>query len=90
MNMDIHEDFFRLSLANEPMLEQMLATYQELGPTQPIDRNRTAIYYQAFSFRLMVGKTGERVDHICRILRKYIEYYDANYSGLGTLSAAVK
>jgi aminoglycoside phosphotransferase (APT) family kinase protein len=84
--LDIHEDLFRLSLVSEPMLEQVLAAYQELDPTRSFDRDRIAIYYRAFLFHLMVGKTGERLEHLKRLLVEHMRYYDAVHGGLPPLN----
>jgi aminoglycoside phosphotransferase (APT) family kinase protein len=77
--MDVHEDFFRLSLVSEPMLERVLAAYQELVSGRALDRNRIAIYYRAFLFHLMVGKTGERLEHLKRLLFRHAQYHDATH-----------
>jgi aminoglycoside phosphotransferase (APT) family kinase protein len=81
--LDLHEDFFRLSLVSEEMLDHVLAAYQRLqGPTRPLDRARIAVYYRAFLFYLMVGKSGERWDHLHRLLAKHQTYYRTHHGGL--------
>jgi hypothetical protein len=82
--LDIHEDFFRLSLVSEDLLERVIAAYQDLpGQVRPIDRNRIAIYYRAFLFYLMTDKSGEALDHLKSLLLDHVEYYDATHNGLG-------
>jgi len=74
--LDIHEDFFRLSLVSEGLLEQVLAAYQNLpGPTRPINRDRIAIYYQAFLFYLMVETPEKNLAHLKAMLQKHLETY---------------
>jgi hypothetical protein len=81
--LDIHEDLFRLSLVSEDLIERVMATYLALpGQTRSIDRDRIAIYYRAFLFHLMVGKTGQRLDHLKRMLREHVEYYAVTFGGL--------
>jgi hypothetical protein len=82
--LDIHEDFFRLSLVSEDLLERVIGTYQNLaGQTRSLNRDRIAIYYRAFLFYLMVGQSGTSLNHLKRLLHRHIEYYDATYGGLG-------
>jgi aminoglycoside phosphotransferase (APT) family kinase protein len=71
--LDLHEDFFRLSLVSEPMLDKVLDAYQRLpGPTRALDRARIAVYTRAFLFYLMVGKRGERLAHLHRLLAAHL------------------
>ena len=80
--LDIHEDFFRLSLVSEDLLEHVLAAYQNLpGRTCPINRDRIAIYYRAFLFYLMAEVPEEDLAHLQDMLQKHLEYY-------GTISPA--
>jgi hypothetical protein len=67
------------------MLEQVLAAYQELGPIRSFDRDRIAIYYRAFLFHLMVGKEGERLEHLKNLLFQHTRYYRFTYGGLPPL-----
>jgi aminoglycoside phosphotransferase (APT) family kinase protein len=80
--LDIHEDFFRLSLVSEEMLDQVLSTYQNLGAERVLDRDRIAVYYRAFLFYLMVGKTGEGLNHLYRLLSEHVTYYRERHGGL--------
>jgi aminoglycoside phosphotransferase (APT) family kinase protein len=81
--LDLHEDFFRLSLVSEPMLEDVLRAYQDLpGPLRSIDRARIAVYFRAFLFHLMVGKTGPRLAHLHRLLQDHLAYYRTNHGRL--------
>ena len=74
--LDIHEDFFRLSLVSEDLVERVMAAYQALpGHRHTLDRDRIATFYRAFLFHLMVGKTGERLAHLKRLLQKHLVYY---------------
>jgi aminoglycoside phosphotransferase (APT) family kinase protein len=74
--LDIHEDFFRLSLVSEDLLEHVLAAYQNLpGRTCPINRDRIAIYYRAFLFYLMAEAPEENLAHLKAMLHKHMEYY---------------
>jgi hypothetical protein len=82
--LDIHEDFFRLSLVSEDLVKRVMAAYQALpGQTHALDRDRIALFYRAFLFHLMVGKGGERLAHLKRLLRKHLVYYEKAYGGLG-------
>jgi hypothetical protein len=70
--LDVHEDFFRLSLVSEPMLERVLEVYQGLLPAAgSLDRERIAVYYRAFLFCLMVGKVGEQLGHLKALLHRH-------------------
>lgn len=74
--LDIHEDFFRLSLVSEELLESVIATYQSLpGQSRSLKRDRIALYYRAFLFYLMVDQSGAYLEHVKRLLRKHVEYY---------------
>ena len=80
--LDIHEDLFRLSLVSEAMLDDVLAAYRRLpGPARSLDRTRIAVYYRAFLFYLMVGKVGERLAHLHRLLAQHLAYCRAH--GIG-------
>jgi ribosomal protein S18 acetylase RimI-like enzyme len=81
--LDIHEDFFRLSLISEDLLERVIDTYQGLpGQTRRPERDRIAIYYRAFLFYLMAEVPHEALDHLKSMLQKHIDYYDATYGRL--------
>jgi aminoglycoside phosphotransferase (APT) family kinase protein len=81
--LDVHEDFFRLSLVSEPMLEQVLLAYQRLpGPRRAVVRARIAIYYRAFLFYLMVGKSGPRLAHLHRLLHDHLAYCSTHHGNL--------
>lgn len=83
--LDLHEDFFRLSLVSEEMLEDVLRAYQRLpGPPRQFDRARIAVYYRAFLFHLMVGKSGEHLEHLYRLLDNHLTYYRTNHGDLET------
>jgi aminoglycoside phosphotransferase (APT) family kinase protein len=80
--LDIHEDFFRLSLVSEALLDDVLAAYGRLPrPARSLDRARIAVYYRAFLFYLMAGKTGERLAHLHRLLAQHLAYCRAH--GIG-------
>lgn len=73
--LDIHEDFFRLSLVSEDLLERVIAAYGALsGPERAVDRDRIAVYYRAFLFYLMPEVTGEELADLKRLLHKHIAY----------------
>jgi aminoglycoside phosphotransferase len=81
--LDVHEDLFRLSLVSEELLEEVMAAYSRLlGQTRSLDRGRIAIYYRAFLFHLMIGKTGEKLEHLKRLLAAHVEHYAATYGDL--------
>jgi hypothetical protein len=68
---------------SEDLLEQVMATYANLpGQTRVLDRGRIAIHYRAFLFHLMAGKTGERLEHLKRMLATHVERYAAPYGDL--------
>jgi hypothetical protein len=74
--LDIHEDFFRLSLVSEDLLEQVLAAYQKLpSRTCIINRDRIAIYFRAFLFYLMAEVPEENLAHLKSMLHQHIEHY---------------
>ena len=78
--LDIHEDFFRLSLISEDLLERVIGAYQDLsGRVRSISRDRIAIYYRAFLFYLMSEVTGEGLEHLKRLLGNHLECYSATY-----------
>jgi hypothetical protein len=71
--LDVHEDFFRLSLVNEDLLDRVIETYQHLPwQRRSLRRERLAIYYRAFLFYLMDGKSGEGLAHLKRLLRVHL------------------
>jgi aminoglycoside phosphotransferase len=73
--LDIHEDFFRLSLIGEDLLEQVIQAYQGLSVRKrTLRRERIAVYYRAFLFHLMVGKSGERLSHLKALLDRNLVY----------------
>ena len=74
--LDIHEDFFRLSLVSEDLLEHVLDAYQNLPDRScPINRDRIAIYYRAFLFYLMAEVPEKNLAHLQAMLQKHLEYY---------------
>jgi len=71
--LDIHEDFFRLSLVSEDLLNRVLAAYRTLpGPERKISRDRIVVYYRAFLFYLMCEASGETLANLRRLLQKHI------------------
>ncbi|MBL7202231.1 MAG: phosphotransferase [Anaerolineae bacterium] len=73
--LDIHEDFFRLSLISEDLLEQVIETYQGLSRRKrTLRRDRIAIYYRAFLFHLMAGKSGQGLRHLQALLGRHLAY----------------
>ena len=73
--LDIHEDLFRLSLVSEALLDRVSVVYQGLaGQTRALHRNRLAIYYRAFLFYLMDGKSGTGLQHLKRLFHAHIAY----------------
>jgi aminoglycoside phosphotransferase (APT) family kinase protein len=73
--LDIHEDFFRLSLVSEDLLERVVAQYGRLGGSERrIDRERIRIYYRAFLFYLMSEVSGEGLVHLKRLLQAHRAY----------------
>jgi aminoglycoside phosphotransferase len=74
--LDVHEDFFRLSLVSEDLLESVLERYQRSSePTHALRRDRIAIYYRAFLFYLMAEQSGEGLEHLKRLLQKHLAHY---------------
>jgi aminoglycoside phosphotransferase len=74
--LDIHEDFFRLSLISEDLLERVMDTYREIsGRTRPLDRDRIAIYYRAFLFYLMEGSSGSDLSDLKALLKGHVATY---------------
>jgi hypothetical protein len=72
--LDVHEDFFRLSLVSEDLLERVLAAYQvRTGRAPRLERERIAIYYRAFLFYLMAEGSGEGLVHLKRLLEAHLE-----------------
>jgi hypothetical protein len=41
---------------------------------RPVDRERIAVYYRAFLFYLMVGKSGPRLVHLKPLLRAHFAH----------------
>jgi hypothetical protein len=81
--LDVHEDFFRLSLISEDLLERVIEKYQDLtGYARPLRRDRIAIYYRAFLFYLMCELTGENLDHLKKMLQRHVEYYQDTYGSI--------
>jgi hypothetical protein len=73
--LDIHEDFFRLSLVSEDLLERVIEAYQRLpGQARALRRERIAIYYRAFLFYLMAELPGETLGHLKALLQSHVEY----------------
>lgn len=71
--LDIHEDFFRLSLVSEDLLERVIEKYQELtGQARILRRDRIAIYYQAFLFYLMGESAGENLGYLKKMLQRHM------------------
>lgn len=82
--LDIHEDFFRLSLVSEELLDSVVEAYGRLaGRARPLKRDRMAIYYRAFLFYLMAGQSGEGLDHLKRLLQGHVAYYEGVHGRLG-------
>jgi aminoglycoside phosphotransferase (APT) family kinase protein len=74
--LDAHEDLFRLSLVSEDLVERVMAAYAA-NSARALDRDRIVTFYRAFLFHLMVGKSGERLAHLKRMLREHVAYYGA-------------
>jgi len=85
--LDVHEDFFRLSLVGEDLLEQVLAAYltQRLkgrgrpwssspGRRRTLSRERIAIYYRAFLFYLMAESGADALANLRALLQKHAQY----------------
>lgn len=74
--LDIHEDFFRISLVSEGLLDEILVTYQGLTRARiRLDRQRIGLYYRAFLFYLMGEQQGEGLAQLKRMLAKHLNYY---------------
>jgi aminoglycoside phosphotransferase (APT) family kinase protein len=72
--LDCHEDFFRLSLISEDLLERVIGRYSSLtAQNRSLDRHRIAVYYRAFLFYLMADQSGEGLAHLKRLLRLHLE-----------------
>lgn len=81
--LDVHEDFFRLSLISEDLLERVLETYHELtGRARALRRDRIAIYYRAFLFYLMAEQSGSDLSDLRKLLREHVRYYGGSYGRL--------
>jgi len=73
--LDVHEDFFRLSLVSEDLLERVIEAYQRLpGQWRALRWDRIAIYYRAFLFYLMAELPGETLGHLKALLQSHLEY----------------
>ena len=73
--LDIHEDFFRLSLISEDLLERVIGRYSSLTRhNRSLDRHRIAVYYRAFLFYLMADQSGEGLEHLKRLLRLHLAH----------------
>lgn len=73
--LDIHEDFFRLSLISEDLLERVIARYSSLtGQDRFLDRQRIAVYHRAFLFYLIADQSGEGLEHPSRLLRLHLAH----------------
>jgi aminoglycoside phosphotransferase (APT) family kinase protein len=74
--LDVHEDFFRLSLISEDMLERVIEAYQDIpGQARTLKRDRIAIYYRAFLFYLMAEVPREALGYLKSLLQQHIAYY---------------
>jgi aminoglycoside phosphotransferase (APT) family kinase protein len=81
--LDVHEDFFRLSLISEDLLERVIYIYQNFSRQQRIlNRRRLAIYYRAFLFYLMAGQVEGDLKPLLELLSKHVDYYTASYGEL--------
>jgi len=81
--LDVHEDFFRLSLISEDLLERVIYIYQNFSRQQRIlNRRRLAIYYRAFLFYLMAGQAKKDLRPLLNLLLKHVDYYTAAYGEL--------
>jgi aminoglycoside phosphotransferase (APT) family kinase protein len=78
--LDVHEDFFRLSLISEDMLERVIEAYQRIpGQTRTLTRDRIAVYYRAFLFYLMAEVPRAALEHLKSLLQQHIAYYGTTY-----------
>ncbi len=81
--LDAHEDFFRLSLISEDLLERVMVVYQNFSnPKRILDRQRIAIYYRAFLFYLMAEQAEEDLQPLLDLFEKHLNYYEKNYGKL--------
>ena len=81
--LDVHEDFFRLSLISEDLLERVIYIYQNFSRQQRIlNRRRLAIYYRAFLFYLMAEQVERDLKPLLELLSKHVNYYTASYGEL--------
>ena len=71
--LDIHEDFFRLSLISEMLLDEVLGAYQE-KTGRVLDRQRIGLYYRAFLFYLMADQQGAGLEHLKEMLANHLSY----------------
>jgi len=71
--LDIHEDFFRLSLVSEMLLDEVLGAYQE-KTGRVLDRQRIGLYYRAFLFYLMADQKGAGLEHLKQMLANHLSY----------------
>jgi len=82
--LDVHEDFFRLSLISEDLLERVIFIYQNFSNQKRIlNRQRLAIYYRAFLFYLMAEQVGGDLKPLLNLLSKHVDYYEHAYGKLG-------
>ena len=73
--LDIHEDFFRLSLVSERLLDEILQAYQDLTAWRfTLNRERISVYYRAFLFYLMADQQGAGLEKLRRMLAKHTLY----------------
>jgi aminoglycoside phosphotransferase (APT) family kinase protein len=81
--LDVHEDFFRLGLISEDLLERVVYIYQNFSNQKRIlNRRRLAIYYRAFLFYLMAEQVDKDLRPLLDLLSKHINYYAASYGEL--------
>jgi aminoglycoside phosphotransferase (APT) family kinase protein len=81
--LDVHEDFFRLSLISEDLLERVIFIYQNFSRQQRIlNRRRLAIYYRAFLFYLMAEQVEKDLRPLLDLLSKHVDSYTASYGEL--------
>ena len=81
--LDAHEDFFRLSLISEDLLERVIYIYQNFSNQKRIlNRQRLAVYYRAFLFYLIAEQAEGNIRPLVALLRKHIDDYDRSYGKL--------
>jgi len=81
--LDAHEDFFRLSLISEDLLERVIYIYQNFSnPKRVLNRQRLAIYYRAFLFYLMAEQVEGNLQPLLDLLAKHVDYYHRSYGEL--------